>query len=98
MRLEFHPEAAMELSQAAEFYELQIPGLRDRFAAEVERATDILCDQPLIGRPANWKLRQFTLRRFPFTLYYSATDECVRIEAVAHQRRRPRYWEKRFWR
>ena len=39
MRLEFHPEAAMEFSQAAEFYELQIPGLRDRFAAEVQMKT-----------------------------------------------------------
>lgn len=84
MRLEFHPEAAMELSQAAGFYELQIPGLRKRFATEVMRATDILFEQPLIGCPANSKLRQFALRRFPFTLYYFATDDCRRIHVRAH--------------
>lgn len=95
MRLEFHPEAESELIEAAVYYNLQVPGLGERFEAEVLRATSLLLEQPLIGRPADPNLHEFALRRFPFTLIYSTTAESVRIEAVAHQRRLPRYWQER---
>jgi plasmid stabilization system protein ParE len=95
MRLEFHPEAELELIEAAVFYNLQVPGLGTRFEAEVIRATRLLLEQPQIGRPADPNLREFSLRRFPFTLIYSATEETLRIEAVAHQRRLPGYWRAR---
>jgi plasmid stabilization system protein ParE len=95
MKLEFHPEAEMELIEAAAHYELQVPGLGERFEAEVRRATDILLEHPDIGSPADPHLRRFILNRFPFTLYYSATSDVLRIEVVAHQSRRPGYWRSR---
>ncbi len=95
MKLEFHPEAEMELIEAATHYELQVPGLGERFEAEVRRATEILLEHPAIGASADPDLRSFILNRFPFTLYYSATSDVLRIEAVAHQRRRPGYWRSR---
>ena len=95
MKLEFHPEAEMELIEAAAHYELQVPGLGERFEAEVRRATDILLEHPDIGSPADPHLRRFILNRFPFTLYYSTTSEVLRIEVVAHQSRRPGYWRSR---
>ena len=42
MRLEFHPEAELELIEAAVHYELQVPGLGERFEAEVRRVADLL--------------------------------------------------------
>lgn len=95
MKLEFHPEAEMELIAAAAHYELQVPGLGERFEAELRRATEILLEHPEIGAPADPDLRRFILNRFPFTLYYSATSDVLRIEAVAHQSRRPGYWRTR---
>ncbi len=95
MRLEFHPEAEMELIETAEYYELQVPGLGERFEAEVRRATDLLLKHPDIGSPADPHLRKFVLNRFPLTLYYSAISDVLRIEVVAHQSRRPGYWQSR---
>lgn len=95
MKLEFHPEAEMELVEEAAYYELQVPGLGERFEAEVRRATDILLDHPEIGSPADPHLRKFVLNRFPFTLYYSVTSDVLRIEVVAHQSRGPGYWQSR---
>jgi len=40
MRVEFHPEAELELIEAASYYQLQVPGLGDDFEMEVRRATD----------------------------------------------------------
>ena len=95
MRLEFHPEAEMELIEEAAYYELQVPGLGERFEAEIRRATDLLLDHPELGRAADPHLRKFVLNRFPFTLYYSVTSDVLRIEVVAHQSRGPGYWQSR---
>ncbi|MBM2805486.1 MAG: hypothetical protein HW419_3379 [Deltaproteobacteria bacterium] len=95
MKLEFHPEAESELIEAAAYYELQVPGLGERFEAEVRRATDLLLEQPEIGAPADPVLRKFVLSRFPFILFYSVTSDILRIEVVAHQSRRPGYWRSR---
>ncbi len=70
MKLEFHPEAELELIEAALHYELQVPGLGERFESEVQRATDFLLDHPEIGPPVDPDLRRFVLPRFPFTLIY----------------------------
>lgn len=95
MKLEFHPQAELELIEEAAYYELQVPGLGERFEAEVRRATDLLLDHPEIGHPADPDLRKFVLNRFPFTLYYSVASDVVRIEVVAHQSRGPGYWQSR---
>jgi plasmid stabilization system protein ParE len=95
MRLEFHPEAELELIEAALHYELQVPGLGERLESEVRRATDLLLDHPEIGQLVDPDLRRFVLPRFPFTLIYSATSDVLRIEVVAHQSRLPGYWRTR---
>jgi toxin ParE1/3/4 len=95
MRLEFHPEAEMELIEAAAYYASQVPGLGERFGVEVRRATETLLEHPRIGSPVDPELRRFVLNRFPFTLYYSATSDVLRIEVVAHHSRRPGYWRSR---
>ena len=90
MKLEFHPAAELELIEAAAYYEEQVPGLGWRFEAEIRRAVDLLLQRPAIGVEADAVLRKFVLIRFPYTLYCSVTNDVLRIEAVAHQRRRPR--------
>jgi plasmid stabilization system protein ParE len=95
VKLEFHPEAEVELIEAAVHYELRVPGLGERFEAEVRRATEILLEYPEIGAPVDPDLRRFILNRFPFTLYYSVKSDVLRIEVVAHQSRQPGYWRSR---
>ena len=95
MRLEFHPEAEREFIEAAAYYERQVPGLGERFGAEVRRVTDLLLVHPELGTVVDPDLRRFVLRRFPYTLIYSVSTEVLRVEVVAHQRRRPDYWRSR---
>ncbi len=95
MKLEFHPEAERELVEAAVRYELQVPGLGERFGEEVREAADLLLEHPEIGRPVEPDFRQLVLSRFPFTLIYAVPPETIRILAIAHHRRRPGYWRSR---
>jgi hypothetical protein len=46
MKLEFHPEAELELLEAALRYDLEVPGLGERFAVEVRRVTELLLEHP----------------------------------------------------
>ena len=43
LALWFHPDAEAELTDAADFYALQGPGLEASFIAEVERALEYRC-------------------------------------------------------
>jgi len=47
MKLEFHPQAELELLEAALRYDLEVPGLGERFGTEVQRVTDLLLDHPM---------------------------------------------------
>jgi hypothetical protein len=95
MRLEFHPEAELELGEAATRYEAEVKGLGSRFAAEIERATELLLEHRMLGVRIEGDLRGFALGRFPYTLVYSQSTEVLTILAVANQYRRPGYWRKR---
>jgi len=95
MKLQFHPEAELELLEAGFRYELEVPGLGERFGAEVHRVIDLLLEHPNIGREVVGGRRKFSLHRFPFTLIYARSPEKLYVLAVAHDRRRPGYWRSR---
>lgn len=95
MKVEFHPEAEMELIEAAAYYETKVGGLGKRFGREVERTIGLLFGHPEIGAAVDAELRRFALDRFPYTVIYSTTAETFYVLAVAHQSRRPGYWRSR---
>jgi plasmid stabilization system protein ParE len=95
MKLAFHPEAELELIEAAAHYEHQVPGLGARFGAEIRRATDLLLEYAELGVQIAPDLRKLALRQFPFALIYRASGDVLHIVVVAHQSRRPGYWRSR---
>ena len=50
MRIVYHPAAADELFEAAQFYETRQIGLGDKFLDAVEETLDKINNQPLIWR------------------------------------------------
>ena len=95
MTLDFHPLADRELTEAAQFYESQAGGLGGDFLDEIQAMLDLLESFPELGRPVRGTLRTLPTRRFPYSLVYDLQPNHLRIVAVAHQRRRPRYWTDR---
>lgn len=93
----FHPDARAELLDAATSYEEQADGLGGQFIDEAQRVTDLLSETPGLGAPVagHDALRRWPLRRFPYHLIYRADEGALVVLAVAHQRRRPRYWSGR---
>ncbi len=97
MRLVLHPDAVAEATAAGDWYESQRPGLGADLAGEIERALEMISENPQTwavwpGIPAGVGVRRFLLPRFPFALAYVVRADEVVILAVAHTSRRPGYW------
>ena len=91
-----HEYAEAELREALEYYAGQRPGLDGEFRREFEAALERIRENPLIYAVEDADgVRYCPLRRFPYTLVYVDLEDCVWVAAVAHQRRRPRYWARR---
>ena len=91
----FHPDTEAELTEAVDFYTRQGPGLAARFIAEVEHALGQIVQFPEAAAPVHGGLRRKLLPSYPFSLIYRLTDTQIRVLAVAHQKRRPFYWQTR---
>jgi plasmid stabilization system protein ParE len=95
MKLEFLPAAAEDLIDAAAYYESDLRGLGYEFMLEVQRITRVLVEQASLGKKIDQFHRRVALRRFPYALIFRHDGDIIRIVAVAHHRRRPRYWAGR---
>ena len=95
MKVEFFPAAEQELVEAAEDYEAKARGLGSDFIQEVERVCGVLTGLPSLGEKLDTIHRRIPLRRFPYALIFRRNGDTIRIVAVAHRRRKPRYWQPR---
>jgi plasmid stabilization system protein ParE len=92
VNVSFNLLADQELEDAAQYYELESPGLGVGFLIEVERCCDAIAENPEAGRIVLGSIRRRLVRRFPYALLYSLRPDFVRIPAVMNLRRRPNYW------
>ncbi len=96
MSYRFHPKAAIELDYAAEFYAQHAgTSIAKAFLKEIHRAVNILITHPNFGTPAPDGTRAYPLRRFPYSLIYFPAETGIEIFVVAHQHRKPGYWQGR---
>lgn len=93
-------EARAEVSIAHARYEAALPGLGEQFADELaallERVQEHPRAFPYAARVARrFEVRHAVLPRFPFSVFFLELDDAIWVLAVAHQKRKPRYWKKR---
>lgn len=93
--IKYHPAAEDELMNEIGYLELRALGLGRRFHAEVRKAESFIRQFPKSGHEISPGIRKHLLRKFPFSLIYSVETDGLLILAVAHHRRRPRYWIRR---
>ena len=105
MTLRFHiePEAAVELEEAADWYEEKRLDLGRDFLDAVDEALAFIASFPRSGKPVpnvpeGFLTRRTPVRRFPYHVVYIETPSTIRILAFAHDRRSPSYWHTRLTR
>jgi plasmid stabilization system protein ParE len=95
MKTEFLPEADLEFREAVHYYETDAPGMGMSFISEVHRAVSFISKNPYAATSVGSGIRKKVLGHFPYNLLYSVEPELIVIVAVAHQKRRPTYWQSR---
>jgi plasmid stabilization system protein ParE len=86
------------MTEVSLFYESASPGLGHDFLEDLRRVLDNVCAHPAVGEEIGRGMRRALLRRFPFSLIYAAEPDAILVVAIAHQRRRPGYWQDRIGR
>ena len=93
--VEVLPEAEAEGREAFLWYFDRSPMAADAFRAELLDAIDGLSETARDWPEDANGTRHDHLRHFPFTVMYEVLGRNVTVYAIAHQRRRPGYWQDR---
>jgi plasmid stabilization system protein ParE len=91
----FHPAALQDAEEAAAWYAERSVRAAARFLDELDRLIDLVSIAPNRFQAFDAGLRRAVFRRFPFYIVFRADDLNVVIVAVAHGKRRPRFWRDR---
>jgi plasmid stabilization system protein ParE len=89
------PPAEAEIREAFAYYLERSPIAADAYRTEVFDSIDRLATNAEIWPRDEEGFHYYHLRHFPFTIHYELDGELVTVMAVAHQRRRPKYWRPR---
>jgi plasmid stabilization system protein ParE len=93
--LDLHPAALAELKSAVAWYLEKNETAALNFAAEVDRAVELVIASPRSWPSGEHGTQKFVLQRFPFAIVYREKESAVQILAIAHGHRRPGYWKER---
>ena len=91
----FHEQASAEYEAAFEWYYLRSEFAAASFAEEIARAISEISKAPKRWPETTPTVRKFSLRQFPFIVFYRELPGKIQILAVAHGRRKPGYWKAR---
>lgn len=93
--LDVHPRAIADARAARRCYARRSGAAANRFVAELDRAVTQITTSPQAWPAYLHGTRVFRLRRFPYLVVYLEEPACVRVIALAHDKRRPGYWRRR---
>jgi hypothetical protein len=91
----FHPEAAEEYGDAADYYTRIYPELGGRFYDEMERLIQDIRREPQRFRRFDPPAQRHFSTVFPYAVIYVEQPDRIWILAMMHLKRRPGYWKSR---
>jgi len=94
-KVEFTPEALGEVDEAFARYLERSRQAAEAFVREVDRAVALVASSPTIWPHFEAGTRRYVLRKFPYNIVYREIPTGIEVVAVAHHKRRPRYWIRR---
>jgi plasmid stabilization system protein ParE len=91
----FLPAAQAEVREAHAWYESRLPGLGERFVAEVDRQVERLVAHPGHFPFVLADVRRAVLRTFPYSLLFREANGVTWVLACFHASRDPLQWQGR---
>lgn len=94
-RLVYRPEAEQEILAAAEWYDGRGAGLAAEFLRAFDAVLASVERNPLQYAEVHPRMRSALLRRFPYRILFSVSDEEIVVLSCTHWRQNPRRWQRR---
>lgn len=91
----FLPAAQGEAVEAQDWYEQEVAGLGARFRAALDVAVQAVAENPNQFPVVFRDIRRALLRRFPYSIFFRATDSAIFVIACFHSSRDPQAWRDR---
>jgi plasmid stabilization system protein ParE len=82
VKISFNALAEQELNDAAQYYELESPGLGSAFLAEVQRCCNSILEHPEAGTIIHGAIRRRLVGRFPYGILYAIHPGVIRVLAT----------------
>ena len=95
LKLEIHPEAALELERSYEYYASRSFIAADAFVHEIDTVLEGILESPLLWPKDLERYRRRVLSRFPFSVVYRVVGDVVEVVGIVHDKKRPGYWKAR---
>lgn len=95
MKLEFHPGAEADATEAQFWYAERSAIAARAFLTELTASVERVAQAPKAWPLYLAGTRRYFFPTFPFSLVYRVTENTLTVVAVAHHRRKPGYWSSR---
>lgn len=95
MKVVIGAAARQELEEARSWYERHQRGLGLRFIQTIEATILRSVRFPLANTEIVPGIRRALVADFPYMVIYAVDSEVLQVVAIAHQHRRPGYWQER---
>ena len=95
MKIIFLEIARIELDDAVQYYNYEIPELGDAFLKEILNGLNRIGEFPEAWHACSKRTRRCQIRRFPYGIIYQVRKEEILIVAIANLHRKPDYWADR---
>jgi toxin ParE1/3/4 len=91
-QVDLAPEAILEIEEAFDWYLERSPGAAEAFLVEIDQGLTLITTSPGLWPLFEAGARKYVLPNFPYNLIYREAADEIKVVAVAHHKRRPRYW------
>ena len=95
MKINFLEIVQIELDDAFDYYNYELPGLGNAFLSEVLNALDRIGEFPEAWHSCSKRTRRCQTRRFPYGIIYQIREQEILVVAIANLHRKPDYWKDR---
>ena len=95
LNIRFVPIARREFDDARDWYEQRQKGLGQRFEAVVHAKLLSIREHPELYAVSHNGLREASVGKFPYTIYFRVDIDEIIIASVFHNSRNPEVWQSR---
>jgi toxin ParE1/3/4 len=93
--IEISDEAENDFDNSYEYYYYDSPKVADAFFLRINSSLETIKKTPLSFPEIYKSLRKFTVKKFPFVIYYQVVDYTIIVISIFHTSRNPNIWTER---